>query len=73
MFDLNEYIGLFKMIIGVHLSGDNSAPNSGKTHHLTIPFEGGMHSFKRQCVCVCVCVCVYPGTKGKNHIFHIIS
>ena len=24
----------------------------GKNHHLTIPFGGGMHSFKRQGVCV---------------------
>ena len=24
----------------------------GKNHHLTIPFEGGMHSFKRQGACV---------------------
>jgi len=40
--------GLFEMIIGVQLSSGNSAPNSGNNHHLTIPFEGGMHSFKRQ-------------------------
>jgi len=30
------------------LSSNNSAPNSGNNHHLTIPFEGAMHSFKRQ-------------------------
>ena len=29
-----------------------SAPNSGNNHHLTIPLEGGMHSFKRQGACV---------------------
>jgi hypothetical protein len=47
-----KYTGLFKMIVGVQLSSDNSSPNSGNNHHLTVPFEGGMHSFKRQCVCV---------------------
>ena len=31
------------MIVGVQLSSGNSAPNSGKNHHLTIPFEGGMN------------------------------
>jgi len=46
------YTGLFKMIVVVQLSSVNSAPNSGNNHHLTIPFEGGMHSFKRQGVCV---------------------
>ena len=47
-----QYTGLFKMIVGVQLSSGNSAPNSGNIHHLTIPFEGGMHSFKRlECVC----------------------
>ena len=40
------------MIVWVHLSSGNSAPNSGNNHHLTIPFEGGMHSFKRQGACV---------------------
>ena len=44
--------GLFKMIVGVQLSSGNSAPNSGNNHHLTIPFEGGIHSFKRQGACV---------------------
>jgi len=44
--------GLFKMIVGVQLSSGNSAPNLGNIHHLIIPFEGGMHSFKRQGVCV---------------------
>ena len=34
------------------LSSGNSAPKSGKNHHLTIPLEGGMHSFKRQGACV---------------------
>jgi len=36
----------------LQLSSGNSAPNSGNNHHLTIPFEGGMHSFKRRGVCV---------------------
>ena len=36
------------MIVGVKLSSGNS----GNNHHLTILFEGGMHSFKRCCVCV---------------------
>jgi len=44
--------GVFKMIVRVQLSSGNSAPNSGNNHHLTIPFEGGMHSFKRQGACV---------------------
>jgi len=44
--------GLFKMIVGVQLSSGNSTNNSGNNHHLTIPFDGGMHSFKRQGVCV---------------------
>ena len=44
--------GLFKMIVGVQLSSDISAPNAGNIHHLTIPFEGGMNSFKRQGACV---------------------
>jgi hypothetical protein len=30
----------------------SSAPNLGKNDRLTIPFEGGMHSFKRQAACV---------------------
>ena len=34
------------------LSSGNFAPKSGKNHHLTIPFEGGLHSFKRQGACV---------------------
>ena len=46
------YAGLFEMTVGVQLSTGNSAPNSGNNHHLTIPFEGGMHSFKRQGACV---------------------
>jgi len=44
--------GLFKMIVGLQLPSGNSTPNSGNNHHLTIPFEGGMHSFKRQGACV---------------------
>ena len=40
------------MVVGVQLSSGNSAPNSGNNRHLTIPFEGGMHSFKRQVACV---------------------
>jgi len=36
----------------LQLSSGNSAPNSGNNHHLTIPFDGGMHSFKRQGPCV---------------------
>jgi len=39
------------MIVGVQLSSGNSAPNSGN-NHLTIPFEGCMHSSKRQGACV---------------------
>jgi len=44
--------GLFKMVVGVQLSSGNSAPNSGNNHRLTIPFEGGMLSFKRRGACV---------------------
>jgi len=44
--------GLFKMIFGLQFSSGNSAPNSVNNHHLTIQFEGGMHSFKRQGACV---------------------
>ena len=44
--------GLFKMIVRVQLSSGNSAQNLGSNHHLIIPFEGGMHSFKRQGACV---------------------
>ena len=41
------------MIVGVQLSSNNSAPNSGNSQHLTVPFEGDMHSFKRlECVCI---------------------
>ena len=36
----------------LQLSSGNSAPNSGKNHHLTISFEGGMHGFKRKGACV---------------------
>jgi len=49
---LGEHTGLFKMTVGVQLSSGNSAPNLGNNHHLTIPFEGGVHSFKRQRACV---------------------
>jgi hypothetical protein len=49
---VNVYTGLFKMIVEVQLSSGNSAPNSGNSHHLTVPFEGGMHSFNRQGACV---------------------
>jgi len=44
--------GLFKIIAGVQLSSDNSAPNAGNIHRLIIPFEGGMNSFKKQGACV---------------------
>ena len=44
--------GLFKIIVGVQLSSGNSAPNSGNNHNLTIPFEDGMHGFKKQGACV---------------------
>ena len=40
------------MIVGVQLFSGNSAPNSGNNHHLKIPFEGGVHSFKIQGACV---------------------
>ena len=36
----------------LQLSSGNSAPNSVKNHHLTVPFEVGVHSFKRQGACV---------------------
>jgi len=49
---VDRNIGLFKMTVGVQLSSGNSAPNSGNNHRLTIPFEGSMHSFKRQGACV---------------------
>ena len=52
------------MIVGVQLSSGNSAPHSGNNHHLTVPFEGGMHSFKRQGVHV------YPATEGTNQTRH---
>ena len=48
----NFYTELFEIIVGVQLSSGNSTQNSGNNHHLTIPFEGGMHSFKRQGACV---------------------
>ena len=44
---------LYFMNVGqLQLYSGNSALNSGKNHHLTIPFEGGKHSFKRQGACV---------------------
>ena len=46
------HTGLFKMIVVVHLSSSNFAPNSGNNHRLTIPFEVGMYSFKIQGACV---------------------
>jgi len=49
---LRNNTGLFKMIVGVQLSSGNSAPNSGNNHHLTIPFQDGMQSLKRQGACV---------------------
>jgi len=51
-YSYNYYTGLFKMTVGVQLSSANSAPNSGNNHHLTFPFKGGTHSFKRQGACV---------------------
>ena len=48
-----RFVCLHFMDVGqLKFSSGNSAPNSGKNHHLTIPFEGGMHSFKRQGACV---------------------
>ena len=48
-----RFVCLHFMKVGqLQLSSGNSAPNSGNNHHLTIPFEGGMHSFKRQGACV---------------------
>jgi len=40
--------GYSKWLSGYNLSSGNSAPNSGNSHRLTVPFEGAMHSFKRQ-------------------------
>ena len=42
----------FMNVCQLQLSSGISAPNSGNNHHLTIPFEGGMHSFKREGACV---------------------
>jgi len=39
------------MIVGVKMSSGNSAPNSAN-NSLTIPFEGGVRSFKGQGACV---------------------
>ena len=41
-----------EMSVSYNCPACNSAPNSVKNRHLTIPFEGGMHSFKRQGACV---------------------
>ena len=44
---------LHSMNVGqLQMFSGNSAPNSIKNHHLTIPFEGGMHSFKKHAACV---------------------
>ena len=42
----------FMNVCQLQLSSGNSSPNSVKNHHLTVPFVGGMHSFKRQGACV---------------------
>ena len=42
------------MFVLVKLSNGNSAPNLGNNHHLTIPFEGGMHIVKGKGACVSV-------------------
>jgi hypothetical protein len=48
-----RFVCLDFMHVGyLQLSSGNSAPNSGNNHHLTIQFEGSMHSFKRQGACV---------------------
>ena len=47
-----RFVCLHFMNVGqLQLSSGNSTPNSGKNHHLTIAFEGGTHSFKRQDAC----------------------
>jgi hypothetical protein len=51
-FYVCKYICIFEMIVGIQLQSGNSAPNSIKNQPLTIPFEGGMHNFKRQFACV---------------------
>ena len=39
-----RFVCLHFMNVGLlQLSSGNSAPNSGNNHHMTIPFEGGMH------------------------------
>ena len=48
-----RFVCLHFMNVGqLLLPSGNFAPNSGNKHHLTIPFEGDMHSFKRQGACV---------------------
>ena len=48
-----RFVCLHFMNVGqLQLSSGSSAPNSGRNYHLTIPFERGMHSFKRQGACV---------------------
>ena len=37
-----------EMSVSYNCPACNSASNSVKNHHLIIPFEGGMHNFKRQ-------------------------
>jgi len=47
------FVCLHIMNVGqLQLSSGNSGPNSGNSHHLTIPFKGGVRSFKRQGACV---------------------
>jgi len=44
-----RFVCLLFMNVGqLQMSNDNYAPNSAHNRHLTIPFEGGMHNFKRQ-------------------------
>jgi len=53
MFDLNEYTGLFKMIIGVQLPSGNSAPNSVNNQ----PSDNSIRRWYAQfqeTMCVCV-------------------
>ena len=48
-----RFVCLHFMNVGqLQLSSGNCVPNSGKNHHMAIPFEGVMHSFKRQGACV---------------------
>ena len=45
-------LNISRMSVSYNCSAAIPQPNSVKNHHLTIPFEGGMHSFKRQGACV---------------------